>query len=197
MLFGPRNTPQINEKRRMDESRASSRVAGHALATHATAGEPAAANARFAAPLPVDANGAPAAARRDARSPRSQRAQARILVADDNRDAASSLATLLSLEGHDVRVANDGEQAVAEAERFRPDVALLDIGMPRKNGYEVAREIRVREWGREMLLVAVTGWGQSEDKRRAKEAGFDHHFTKPLDLDALSAFLANALARRS
>jgi CheY-like chemotaxis protein len=120
---------------------------------------------------------------------------ARILVADDNRDAASSLATLLSLDGHQIRVANDGEQALAEADSFRPHVALLDIGMPRKNGYEVAREIRARPWGRDMLLVAVTGWGQSEDKRRAKDAGFDHHFTKPLDLDALSAFLADALAR--
>jgi PAS domain S-box-containing protein len=135
------------------------------------------------------------------RSPEPERAEAqpsldrpaRILVADDNRDAASSLATLLSLDGHEIRVANDGEQALAEAERFRPQVALLDIGMPKKNGYEVARAIRDAPWGRDILLVAVTGWGQTEDKRRAKEAGFDRHFTKPLDLDALSAFLAQAL----
>src|SRR6185503_4450137 len=105
----------------------------------------------------------------------------RILVADDNRDAASSLATLLALDGHQIRVANDGEQAIDEAGRFRPHVALLDIGMPKKNGYDVARAIRDTAWGRTMLLVAVTGWGQSEDKRRAKEAGFDRHFTKPLD----------------
>ena len=118
---------------------------------------------------------------------------ARILVADDNRDAASSLATLLALDGHQVRVANDGEQALVEAERFRPHVALLDIGMPKKNGYEVARAIRQAPWGRGMLLAAVTGWGQTEDKRRAKDAGFDRHFTKPLDLDALSAFLAKSL----
>jgi DNA-binding response OmpR family regulator len=123
--------------------------------------------------------------------------RARILVADDNRDAASSLATLLSLDGNEVRVANDGEQALAEAERFRPDVVLLDIGMPKKNGYEVAREMRAAPWGGSMTLVAVTGWGQVDDKRRAREAGFDRHFTKPLDLDALMAFLADALASRS
>jgi PAS domain S-box-containing protein len=122
---------------------------------------------------------------------------ARILIADDNGDAASSLATLLSLDGHEVRVANDGDQALAEAARFRPQVALLDIGMPRKNGYEVASTMRATPWGRSMLLVAVTGWGQTEDKRRAKEAGFDRHFTKPLDLDALTAFLSRALAARS
>jgi PAS domain S-box-containing protein len=120
----------------------------------------------------------------------------RILVADDNRDAASSLATLLALDGHEIRVANDGEQALVEAERFRPHVALLDIGMPKKNGYDVARAIRDAPWGRDVLMVAVTGWGQSEDKRRAKEAGFDRHFTKPLDLDALSAFLAQSLRGR-
>jgi CheY-like chemotaxis protein len=120
----------------------------------------------------------------------------RILVADDNRDAAASLATLLSLDGHEVSVAYDGKAALGSAETFRPDVALLDIGMPNLNGYEVARSIRAQAWGRSMMLVAVTGWGQSEDKRRAREAGFDHHFTKPLDLDAFSTFLNDALARR-
>ena len=82
------------------------------------------------------------------------------------------------------------------AETFRPDVALLDIGMPKLNGYEVAQRIRAAPWGQSMMLVAVTGWGQSEDKRRAHEAGFDHHFTKPLDLDAFGAFLGEALAPR-
>ena len=120
----------------------------------------------------------------------------RILVADDNRDAAASLATLLSLDGHEISVAYDGKAALASAETFRPDVALLDIGMPNLNGYEVAQSIRSTAWGRSMMLVAVTGWGQSEDKRRAHEAGFDHHFTKPLDLDAFSTFLNDALARR-
>ena len=122
-------------------------------------------------------------------------APTRILIADDNRDAAASLATLLSLDGHDTRVANDGEEALHEAEAFRPHIALLDIGMPRINGYEVARRIRAAPWGEAMLLVALTGWGQAEDKRRAKEAGFDHHFTKPLDLDVLGAFVQDARRR--
>ena len=120
----------------------------------------------------------------------------RILVADDNRDAAASLATLLTLDGHEIAVAHDGEAALASAEAFRPDVALLDIGMPNLNGYEVAQSIRAAQWGRSMLLVAVTGWGQSEDKRRAHEAGFDHHFTKPLDFDAFGTFLNDALTRQ-
>ena len=91
---------------------------------------------------------------------------------------------------------NDGAQALLAAEKFHPQIALLDIGMPTYNGYEVARRIRAAPWGRSMLLVAVTGWGQAEDKRRAKEAGFDHHFTKPLDLDVLGAFVNDALAKR-
>ena len=121
---------------------------------------------------------------------------ARILVADDNRDAAASLATLLQLDGHEITVANDGRSALAAAESFRPHVAMLDIGMPKLNGYEVARQIRAEPWGRTAVLVAVTGWGQSEDKRRAFEAGFDHHFTKPLDLDLLGAFLADVLSKQ-
>jgi Response regulators consisting of a CheY-like receiver domain and a winged-helix DNA-binding domain len=84
--------------------------------------------------------------------------------------------------------------ALAAAEAFRPHVALLDIGMPKLNGYEVARHIRAEPWGKAVILVAMTGWGQAEDKRRAFEAGFDHHFTKPLDLEVLDAFLADALA---
>jgi PAS domain S-box-containing protein len=152
--------------------------------------------ARFSVrlPLPGDAPGAPAGGGDDAAAPDAR--HARILVADDNRDAASSLATLLALDGHDVRVANDGARALVEAESFRPHIALLDIGMPRRNGYDVARTIRAAPWGQSMVLVAVTGWGQSEDKRRAKEAGFDHHFTKPLDLDVLGAFVTDALARQ-
>ena len=120
----------------------------------------------------------------------------RILVADDNRDAAASLATLLALEGHETSIAHDGDDALSMAESFRPTIALLDIGMPKLNGYEVAQRIRAAPWGATMMLVAVTGWGQSEDKRRAHEAGFDHHFTKPLDLDAFGAFLRDALAKR-
>jgi CheY-like chemotaxis protein len=151
--------------------------------------------ARFTVRLPLP-TGADAAAADDASVEQTTRAgSARILVADDNRDAAASLATLLSLDGHDVRVANDGAQALVEAEAFRPQIALLDIGMPKRNGYDVARTVRAAPWGASVVLIAVTGWGQSEDKRRAMEAGFDHHFTKPLDLDALGAFVGDALSR--
>jgi PAS domain S-box-containing protein len=114
----------------------------------------------------------------------------RILVVDDNRDAADSLAMMLRLAGHDIRTAHDGLEAVQAAATFRPDVALLDIGMPKMNGYEAARHIRQQPWGREMLLVALTGWGQEEDKRRTFEAGFDHHLTKPVEPTALENLLA-------
>jgi CheY-like chemotaxis protein len=144
-------------------------------------------------PLPAGAEGIGARDAASTRDPPATR-RARILVADDNRDAAASLATLHGLDGHETTVVNDGKLALAAAESFRPHVALLDIGMPKLNGYEVARRIRAAPWGRAMTLVAVTGWGQAEDKRRAREAGFDRHFTKPLDLDVLGAFLTDALA---
>ncbi|HEX6864459.1 MAG TPA: response regulator, partial [Thermoanaerobaculia bacterium] len=105
----------------------------------------------------------------------------RILVVDDNRDSAESLSLLLQVTGNEVRTAFDGLEAVEEAERFRPDVVLLDIGMPRLNGYEAARRIRGEPWGKEMLLIAQTGWGQEEDRRLSREAGFDAHLTKPVD----------------
>jgi signal transduction histidine kinase len=113
----------------------------------------------------------------------------RILVADDNQDALESLATLLEINGHEVHTAADGLQAVEVAARCKPEVALLDIGMPRLDGFEVARRIRAEEWGKGTVLVALTGWGQDEDRRRTREAGFDSHLVKPLDLDALSQFL--------
>ena len=112
----------------------------------------------------------------------------RILVADDNRDAAESMSTMLRLTGNEVRTVHDGLQAVEEAAAFRPDVVLLDIGMPQLNGYGAARNIRAERWGKGMILVALTGWGHEDDKRKASEAGFDHHFTKPVslaDLDRL------------
>jgi len=105
----------------------------------------------------------------------------RVLVADDNRDAAESMGMLLRLTGNDVRTVHDGIEAVEEAARFRPDVILLDIGMPRLNGYDAARLIRQQRWSAGTMLVALTGWGQEEDKRRASDAGFDRHFTKPLE----------------
>jgi signal transduction histidine kinase/ActR/RegA family two-component response regulator len=112
---------------------------------------------------------------------RSRASTCRILVADDNRDAAESMSTVLRLMGHEVRTVHDGVQAVEEAAAFRPDLVLLDIGMPRLNGYDAARRIRTERWGKSTLIVAMTGWGQDEDKRRAFESGFDRHFTKPVD----------------
>jgi PAS domain S-box-containing protein len=114
----------------------------------------------------------------------------RILVADDNRDAAHSLAMMLRLAGQDVHAVHDGQEAVEAAAWFRPDLALLDIGMPKLNGFEAARHIREQPWGKNMVLVAITGWGQEEDKRRATEAGFDLHLTKPADPAALEKLLA-------
>jgi DNA-binding response OmpR family regulator len=116
--------------------------------------------------------------------PRSGAAQRRVLVVDDNEDAADSLAMLLSAYGDAVRLAYDGEQAVDEDTKFLPHIVLLDIGLPKLSGYDVAREIRARR-GAGVLIVAITGWGQDEDRQRAREAGFDHHFTKPVDIEGL------------
>ena len=113
----------------------------------------------------------------------------RILVVDDNRDAAEMSAMLLQLSGHTVRTAASGAQALELAAAFRPDALLLDIGLPDMTGYELARRVRVSSWGRRALLVAVTGWGQDHDRRRAVEAGFDHHLTKPADPNALDSIL--------
>jgi len=104
-----------------------------------------------------------------------------LLVADDNRDATESLAALLRLEGHDVQTAFDGREAFKAAQDFRPDAVLMDIGMPILNGYEVAQMIREQLWGAQMLLIALTGWGQSDDRRRSREAGFNAHLVKPVD----------------
>ena len=114
----------------------------------------------------------------------------RILVVDDNRDSADSLGMLFRLLGHDVRTTHDGLQAVAAAEEFRPDAMVLDIGLPKLDGYEVARQLRSRPWGGKMVMIAVTGWGQEEDKERSKEVGFDHHLVKPVDPTALMRLLA-------
>jgi signal transduction histidine kinase/CheY-like chemotaxis protein len=113
----------------------------------------------------------------------------RILVVDDNEDAATSLSLLLTLAGNEVRTGHDGLAAVEMAAAFRPTVILLDIGMPRLNGYEAARRIREQQ-GEEVVLIALTGWGQDEDRRQAQEAGFDHHLVKPLDFAILQGLLA-------
>jgi signal transduction histidine kinase len=119
----------------------------------------------------------------------------RILVADDNSDALESLATLLELGGHEVFSAANGALALESAEQNLPEVALLDIGMPKLDGYEVARRIRAQPWGRRITLVALTGWGQDSDRRRSGEAGFDSHLVKPLDLDKLTELLGRLPAR--
>jgi PAS domain S-box-containing protein len=114
----------------------------------------------------------------------------RILVVDDNRDAADTMAMMLELMGHEARTAYDGLEALETADSFRPTVVLLDIGMPRMNGYEVASHIRQKPWGKGATLIAITGWGQETDKRRALEAGFDHHLTKPVEAATLEKLFA-------
>jgi two-component system CheB/CheR fusion protein len=109
----------------------------------------------------------------------------RILAVDDNKDSADSLSLLLQLLGNDVRSAYDGEQALEMAKELRPDVVLLDLGLPKLNGYQVAKQIRLEPWGHKAILIAITGWGQAEDKELSREAGFDHHLVKPVDPDAL------------
>jgi signal transduction histidine kinase len=111
----------------------------------------------------------------------------KVLVADDNADAAESLAMLLQLHGHEVQQAHDGKLALDKILSMQPDVALLDIGMPNLNGYEVAECVRKQSWGSHVTLVAITGWGQQEDRQRASAAGFDHHWVKPVEPDAVLA----------
>jgi PAS domain S-box-containing protein len=116
----------------------------------------------------------------------------RILVVDDNKDSAESLALLLGVSGHQSEVAHDGEQAVEKSADFMPDIILLDIGLPGMDGYETCRTIRAQPWGRNVLVVAVTGWGQPEDRRRSREAGFNAHLVKPVDPRELVRVLASA-----
>ena len=111
--------------------------------------------------------------------------QQRVLVVDDNVDSATALATILGLSGYDVRMAHDGQQALVVDAEFRPEVVLLDIGLPVMSGHEVARRIRAQANGRRILLIALTGWGQAEDRRKSADAGFDHHMVKPVDIRAL------------
>jgi CheY-like chemotaxis protein len=113
-----------------------------------------------------------------------------MLVVDDNRDAAESLGLILEALGADVRVARDGYEALDAFEAFEPAVVLLDIGMPGLDGYDVARTIRLRHPERRTPLIALTGWGEQDDLRRAREAGFDHHLVKPADIGTLRALLA-------
>ena len=114
----------------------------------------------------------------------------RILVVDDNKDSADSLAMLLRFKGNDIRTAHDGVEALEVAEAFHPEFVLLDIGLPKLNGYDVARRIRQQPWGQSATLIALTGWGKDEDRRLSQEAGFNFHLVKPVDLAALENLLS-------
>ncbi len=144
----------------------------------------------FVVRLPV----AVEADQRQAPGPREEpdtlKSKLRILVVDDNRDGADSLSAMLGIMGNEIRTAYDGEEAIATAAGFHPDVILLDIGLPKMNGYEVCRRIRQQSELRETIIIAQTGWGQDEDRQRAKEAGFDRHMVKPVDPTALMSLLA-------
>jgi CheY-like chemotaxis protein len=121
----------------------------------------------------------------------------RILLVDDNRDAAESLATTLRLSGNEVHTAHDGIEALERAEALRPEVIVMDLGMPRLNGYDATRRIRGQEWGRDIVIVALTGWGQESDRRQSREAGCDAHVVKPVDPSHLTDVIAELCARNS
>ncbi len=123
-------------------------------------------------------------------------ARRRILVVDDSRDSAASMAMMLRLIGYEVRTANDGAEAVVEAEQFRPGAVLMDVGMPRLNGYDATRLIRERPWGKGMVVIALTGWGQEADRAKSSEAGCDGHLVKPVHLPDLEKLLAELLSRK-
>jgi signal transduction histidine kinase/CheY-like chemotaxis protein len=116
----------------------------------------------------------------------------RVLVVDDNTDNAELLKIILEGEGHETFTAHDGVEGLAAAERLRPDVVLMDLGLPRIDGFEVCRRIREQPWGKQMLIIAITGWGQDVDRRRSREAGFDHHLVKPVDARVISALMSGS-----
>jgi CheY-like chemotaxis protein len=116
----------------------------------------------------------------------------RILIVDDNRDGAETMGMLLELSGHEIHLAHTGAEALEVGGRTRPEIGLLDIGLPDMSGYELAERIRREAWGAGMILIAITGWGHTSDKRRAFTAGFNHHLTKPIDPTHLEALFAPA-----
>jgi two-component system CheB/CheR fusion protein len=150
----------------------------------------------FVVRLPALAGETPHEASNNGAAALSARCPRCVLVVDDSADGADSLAVLLRLAGHEVRVCNDGPSALAAVDTFRPDVVLLDIGLPGMDGYEVARRLRTRPEMKQALLVALTGYGQDDDRRRSREAGFDHHLVKPADPEALSALFARLTPER-
>jgi CheY-like chemotaxis protein len=120
----------------------------------------------------------------------------RVLVVDDNRDSVESLSLLLRLEGYETEVAYAGAEALSKASGFRPDVVLLDLGLPEMNGFDVCRALRLQPSAKPVRIVALTGWGQARDRERAREAGFDAHLVKPVDPAALTALLAGEAKSR-
>jgi signal transduction histidine kinase len=142
-------------------------------------------------PMVLAAPQATLSAHSPAQPAKSEASPRRILVVDDNRDGAASLAMMLRIMGNKVQIAHDGLEAVKAAEAFLPNVVLLDIGLPKLNGYDAARQIRSHDWGRDMVLIAITGWGQDEDKRRSLEAGFDFHIVKPVNPAELERLVAH------
>jgi CheY-like chemotaxis protein len=148
----------------------------------------------FTVRLPVVAAAGPLATRPDEERPPVGNGQ-RILVVDDSRDSAVSMAKVLKLLGSEVRTAHDGLEAVEMTGAFRPDVILMDVGMPRLNGYDATRRIRQQPWGRDVTIIALTGWGQEGDRVQSREAGCDGHLVKPVDFADLEKLLAE-LKRR-
>ena len=144
----------------------------------------------FEVRLPILDRTAPQAKERATDQGAATAGKRRILVVDDNQDSAVSLAMMLKLMGNQTFSAHDGLAAVEAAEKFRPELILLDIGLPKLNGYEACRRIREQGWSNGMVIIALTGWGQDEDRRRSQEAGFDHHLVKPVDMAALEKLLA-------
>ena len=117
-------------------------------------------------------------------------AQRRVLIVDDNRDSADSLAMLLEITNNKTYMAHDGVEAIEAIEKHRPEVVLLDIGLPRLDGHEVCRRVREQPWGKDIVIIALTGWGQDADRRKSHEAGFDGHLVKPVDYDKLLELLS-------
>jgi PAS domain S-box-containing protein len=147
---------------------------------------------RFVVRLPALAEGVEDASPKSVQ-PGSVRPRRRILVADDNRDAVESMATMLRLSGNEVHVAHDGVEAVERAEAIKPDVVLMDVGMPRLNGYEATRRIRSQDWGQRMIVIALTGWGQESDRRKSREAGCNDHLVKPVDFGQLDELMGQLI----
>ena len=153
---------------------------------------------RFIVTLPASASEAPdAAAAAGSASPAGANPPLQVLVVDDNRDAADSLQSLFQLEGYAASVAYDGAQALAAVDMAWPQLVVMDLGMPDMDGYETARRMRRKAQGRDVLMIALTGWGQGEARSRTEQAGFDHHLTKPVDFAAIAALLSAHLAQRA